>query len=174
MSQSTDKAVTRARATPTETAARVETIADMMRRGLWLRGDSAPLLAEQWGLAIATVEALSAEASRIVAREVQDPKAMRDEVATVLRENLHRASQAGEFKAVASLGDVVTKILGARAPEKHEHVHAGARYDGMSDADRLAWLDEMIAKFTEERARVSARMGVVSAGAGVSLPPVRR
>lgn len=92
----------------------------MMRRLEWSRGESAPVLAKEWGLATATVEALAAEASRVVAREVTNPEELQVEVATVLRENLHRASKAGEFNAVAKLGDVVTRIIGARAPEKHE------------------------------------------------------
>lgn len=114
------KAVTRSKSTPAETAARVERIAGMMRSLEWVRGKSAPVLAKEWKLATATVEALAAEASRVVSREVTDPEAFKVEVATVLRENLYRASNAGEFNAVAKLGDVVSRIVGARAPEKHE------------------------------------------------------
>lgn len=92
----------------------------MMQRGEWRRGDSAPLLAAEWGLATATVEGLSAEASRIVAREVSDPERVKVDVSTVLLRDIHRASEACEFGDVARLADVVTKIIGARAPEKHE------------------------------------------------------
>ena len=165
-----DKAVTRARATPAETAERVEEIADMMRTGMWVRGMSAPTLAERWGLATATVEALSAEASRVVAREVKDPEALKTEVATVLRENLHRASRASEYKAVASLADVVTKIMGARAPERHEHAHVVASYEAMPAVEKVKWLRTKAAELAAEADRLE---NVVSVGADASAMTVR-
>lgn len=161
----TTKQVTRVRATPTETAERVERIAEMMRIGVWVRGDSAPMLAREWGLAVATVEGLSAEASRVVAREVRDPEGLKTEVATVLRENLHRASRASEYKAVASLADVVTKIMGARAPERHEHAHVVASYEAMPAADKVKWLRAKAAELVAEADRIENVVSVpVDAG----------
>lgn len=118
----TKRQVTRARAkAPSDReqkAERIAFIADMMRRLEWKRGKSAPVLAERWGLSVGCVESYSAEARRIVCREVTDPERVRADVSTVLLENLERASDAGEFRAVASLGDVVTRIVGARSPER--------------------------------------------------------
>lgn len=160
------QSVTRARAADTpEMVIRVEHIADMMRTGLWVRGQSAIPLAKEWGVAVATVERYSAEASRVVAREVQDPEALKTEVATVLRENLHRASRASEYKAVASLADVVTKITGARAPERHEHAHVVASYEAMPAADKSKWLRAKAAELIEEADRLD---GVVSVQADAS------
>jgi hypothetical protein len=166
----TSKAVTRARATPTETAGRVEAIAEQMRTGVWRRGESAVYLASEWGLAVATVEGLSAEASRVVAREVNDPEGLKTEVATVLRENLHRASRASEYKAVASLADVVTKIVGARAPERHEHAHVVASYEAMPVQDKAKWLRAKAAELLTEADRLE---NVVSVQADASTMTVR-
>lgn len=135
------KSLARVRGEAPPTAERVEVIADLMRRGQWPKG-YAEVLAEEWGLTEAAVKRLSAEASRVVAREVTDPEKLKVDVATVLVANLHRASDAGEYKAVASLGDVVTKIIGARAPERHEVAMVVARYESMPRADRVRWLRE--------------------------------
>jgi hypothetical protein len=150
----TAKSLTRARATPTETAERVDHIADLMRRGQWVRGVSGDALAEAWGVDVPRVNHLAAEASRVVAREVSNPREMQVEIATVLRENLHRASAAGEYKAVASLGDVASKVLGARAPEKHEHAHVVASYEAMPATDKAAWLRAKAAEMLEEADRL--------------------
>jgi len=113
-------------------AERVDRIVGLMQRGQWLRGRSGPMLAREWGVAVNVVEKASAEASRIVAANLRDPEKLKVDVAVVLMENLHRASDAGQYKAVASLGDVVTRIMGARSPEKHvvemSEEQARARY----------------------------------------------
>jgi hypothetical protein len=146
--EATVKPLTRTRATPEQTAERVETIAGMMRRLEWDRGVSGPMLAKEWGLEVNTVNHLAAEASRLVMHEVTDPEGLKVEVATVLRENLHRASRASEYKAVASLADVVTKIVGARAPERHEHAHVVASYEAMPVQDKAKWLRAKSAELT--------------------------
>lgn len=142
-----------------------------MRRGMWVKGASAGPLAERWGLDEATVRHDSAEASRVVAREVRDPEGMRVEVASVLRENLHKASAVGEFKAVASLGDVVTKILGARAPERHEHAHIVTTYEAKSPKERAQWLREKASLMLAEADRLD---GVVSVQVDASALPEPR
>lgn len=152
------KAVTRARATratPAITAQRVERIAEMMQRGEWERGKSAIPLAEEWGLAVATVEGLSAEASRVVARRLNDPGRLKTDVSLVLMNNLYRASAAGEFGDVAKLGDVVTKVVGARAPERHEHAHVVVTsYESMETAAKVQWLREKAAELIAEADRL--------------------
>ncbi len=94
----------------------------MMRAGEWRRGVSDHVLGREWDLDPATVRGLSAEAGRIVARELKDPERVQTDVAVVLLANLERASDAGEYNAVAKLGDVVTRIRDARAPERTQEV----------------------------------------------------
>lgn len=165
------KAVTRQRATPTTVSERVERIAGLMRRLEWQRGETAPVLAKEWGLAVNTVEQLASEASRMVAREVTDPDGLKVEVASVLRANLHRASQAGEFKAVASLGDVVTRIVGARAPERHEHAHVVAHFDALPPPEKARWLREKAAAMLAEADRIENVVSV-EVDAGDDAEPV--
>lgn len=153
------KQVTRARARPEESYQRVEWIVGMMRRGEWRRGESAGPLADEWGLAIATVEGIAAEASRVVAREVTDPERVKVDVSTVLMKDLERASACAEFGDVARIADVVTRIVGARAPEKHEHTV----YAGMAPAQMLDVLDAQIAKLQAARSTLLAKMNVVQA-----------
>lgn len=150
------KAVTRARASPQETAGRVEAIVGLMRSGQWQRGLTAPVLAEQWGLATATVEGLAAEASRVVAREVTDPERVKVDVSTVLLRDLHRASEVSEFGDVARIGDVLTKIVGARAPERKEVAVVVAQYEALPPKDRASWLREKAARLLEEADRLDA------------------
>jgi hypothetical protein len=49
---------------------------------------------------------------------------------------------------VASLADVVTKIVGARAPERHEHAHVVASYEAMPVQDKAKWLRAKSAELT--------------------------
>lgn len=153
------KPLTRARATPEVTYQRVERIVGMMRRGEWRRGESGEELAEEWSLADATVRELAAEASRIVSREVTDPDRVKVDVSTILLRDIERASAAAEFGDVARLGDVVTRIVGARAPEKVEHTH----YAAMQPAQMLDALDAQIAKLQDARVRLLARLNIVQA-----------
>ena len=90
-----------------------------MRSGAGRRGASCPVLAAEWSLAVATVEGMAVEAWRALVREVADPAKVREDVAAVLMRDVHRASDAAEFAAVARLGDVLTRVTGARAPEEH-------------------------------------------------------
>lgn len=153
------KPVTRARATPDETYRRVERIVGMMRRGEWKRGETAAILAEDWDLAENSVEHLAAEASRVVAREVVDPEGVKVDVATILLKDLERASAVSAFGDVARLGDVVTRIVGARAPEKVEHTV----YAAMQPPQMLEAVQAQIAKLRTVEARLLAQMNVVQA-----------
>lgn len=153
------KSLTRARATPEQTAERVEVIVGMMRRGEWRRGESGPELARSWGLADTALQHLAAEASRIVAREVSDPERVKVDVSTVLLRDLHRASEACEFGDVARLGDVVTRIVGARAPERKEVAVVVAQYESLPPRQRAAWLRERATLMLEEADRLDVEPG---------------
>lgn len=151
------KALTRAKATPSETAERVDRIADLMRRGEWERGVSGPVLAKEWGLADNTVTQLASEASRVVAREVVDPTAVTETVATTLAAGLQQAARRKEFRAMAQLADVWTRVVGARAPERHEHAVVVAQFEALPREGKLRWVRERIEKLQEaERALLAA------------------
>jgi len=139
-------------ATPDLTAERVDHIADLMRRLAWERGHTATLLAAEWGLAVSTVENYAAEAWRRVAAGVKDPEVLRDDVSVFLRARL---AKADSDKSVGILSDVLTRIQGARAPEKIEHM---VRVEGMPPAAVLARIDEAIARLQEFRAQVAAEV----------------
>ncbi len=156
------EALTRVREEPStkaETAERVDRIVEIMRRDAWVRGETGPLLAEEWGLSEATVKKMAAEASRAVARAIADPDKLKADVAAVLVANLYRASDAREFGDVAKLGDVVTKIVGARAPERHEHAVVVAQYDALPRVGKVAWLRERASRFLAEAKRLEADAG---------------
>lgn len=145
----------RARAAPSgpdETAARVDHIVGLMRRLEWERGHTAGVLAAEWGLAVSTVENYAAEAWRRVSAGVKDPEALRDDVSVFLRARL---AKADSDKSVGILSDVLTRIQGARAPEKHEHTH---RFEGMPPEAMLARVDEAIAKLQEYREQLAAEV----------------
>lgn len=111
--------LTRARATPRETAGRIEHIAALMRSRVWVRGRTAGLLATEWGLEESTVRNLSAEAFRLVARESAGAvERIREDLGELLVQDAFRASEDGKFGDEARLADVASRILGARAPEK--------------------------------------------------------
>lgn len=154
----TAKGITRARAR--EVDDRVDHIEGLMRELSYVRGKSNRALAAEWGCSVAAVNDYAAEAGRRLRSEVTDASEVTATVATTLRANLERASEAREFKAVASLADVWTKIVGARAPEKHEHTVVRA---DMSPEDMLAVVDDRIAKLTAFRAELVSRMNVVQA-----------
>lgn len=144
------KAVTRV--SPTTVAQRVERIVGMMRRNEWVRGESAAVLAAEWGLATNTVEQLSSEASRVVAREVTDPERVKVDVSTILMRDIERASAAAEFGDVARIADVVTKIVGAREPERREVDVSVRQYAQLSRERKIELLDAQIAKLQAARA----------------------
>lgn len=139
-------------ATPAEKAERLDLISDMMRRLTWERGRTAAMLAAEWGLAVATVEDMAAEAWRRVSADVKDPEVLRDDIAVHLKARLADARYA---KDAATLADVLTKIQGARAPEKVEHTH---RFEGMPPEAMLARVDEAIAKLQEYREQLAAEV----------------
>lgn len=99
---------------------RVDIIYAMMDRGEWIRGVSGPPLAKQWGVDERTVRAYAAEAWNILKRSVANPEEVQTDVSTILRRDIERASAEGRYSDTAKLGDVLTRILGARAAEKHE------------------------------------------------------
>lgn len=141
----------------------MERIVGMMRRGEWRRGESSEPLAEEWGMALASVEDMAAEASRTVLREVTDPDRVKGDVAVVLMRDLERASAAAEFGDVARIADVATKIVGARAPERQEVTHRVQAFQAMRPEEQVRVIEDRIAQLTAARDELLRSMGVVQA-----------
>jgi len=150
------RAVTRTRATTAEVSQRVDAIAATMRSGLWVPGESGKILAKDWGLPLTTIEHHAAEAWRRVCAEADDAAKARPTIAGTLATSLSQAAAAHEYKAVASLADVWSKVVGARAPERHEHAVVVAQYEALPPAGKAAWLRERAAAMIAEADRLEA------------------
>ena len=137
----------------------------MMTLMQWRRGETAAELAEEWGVATNTVEQLAAEASRIVARAATDPKRVTEDVSVVLSRDLHRASEAAEYGAVAKIADTWTRIVGARAPERSETTVRAVSVPQDERAE-LAQVEDALrvleARRDELRAALAIQIAVVS------------
>ncbi len=144
------------RATRPEVDDRVLHIVDRMRSLGWIRGTTNRALAKEWGVTVAAVNDYASEAARRVRAEVTDPSEVTGTVATTLAGNLEAASLAGEYRAVASLADVWTRIVGARAPERHEHAVVVAQYEALPPKQRAQWLRDRAATMLAEAARLDA------------------
>lgn len=96
---------------------RINHIVGMMERFEWVRGESAPDLAERWGLAVATVESYSAEASR---RITGDPDEARRDITFGARKLFKAAVDEGNAQAAKMMGELWATVSGAKAPEKHQ------------------------------------------------------
>ena len=134
----------RARATIATTAARVDFIASRMRRGEWERGKTARELAAEWGISVSRVEDLSAEAWRRVCAEATDADRAKPTISGTLQIALAEAFHGGQYRAVAQLADVYSRIVGARAPEVRAEVplteeQARAKYKELTGHD---WAEE--------------------------------
>ena len=78
------------------------------------------------------------------------------DVSAVLMRDIHRASAAADFSSVARIGDVVTKITGGRAPERHEHAVVVAKFEALPREQKIQAIDERIAKLQAARAALLA------------------
>lgn len=120
----------------------MDAIADLMREGLWLRGQSDKVFAEEWKLTPKRVRDLSAEAWRRVCSEADDAEKARPTIAGTLMTNLARADSAGKYGEVARVADVWSRVVGARAPDKVEDVTAAKE---RPFAEQLAIAESVVA-----------------------------
>jgi hypothetical protein len=132
---------------------RIQHIVDLMRRGEWVKGETGPELALEWGVSLAVVEDASAESSRVVRREVTDPAKMTEDIAA----NLYARLANADDRDAAKIADVLSRVVGARAPERHELAIESVRaYDAMTPREKMMWLENTIAQMHGERERVLA------------------
>lgn len=148
------------RASPPTVAARVDAIAQMMRDGIWERGETAPVLAQEWSVATNTVEQLSSEAWRRVCAESNDADQVRPTIAGTLAVALVQSARARSHKTTAQLADVYSRVVGARAAERVEHAVVVAQFEALPAAGKAAWLRERAARMLAEADRLEADAGV--------------
>lgn len=127
------------------TEQRIAHIMGMMRRWEWKRGESGPVLAEQWGLSVDRVKDLAAEASKRVLAEVTDPALVSGTVGMALQRVLDEGMEAtgdakwhGRKLAVES-SKAWAQIVGAMAPQRHEVATTEASPQKAADLVRAAF-----------------------------------
>jgi hypothetical protein len=64
----------------------------------WVKGETAKVLAVEWGISVITVEHVSAEASRILRRAVGDPKDVKQLLLAGLQQVTERTLAKEEFR----------------------------------------------------------------------------
>lgn len=141
-----------------ETARRVDLIVGLMQRDEW-RSERAETLAAEWKCSPDTVQHLAAEASRRVvylAQLVADPERLQADVTSVLMRSLHAAHDERARGDVARIGDIVTRIAGARAPEQH-------KVDLRVEAFEQLEPEAMRAKLLEQRAKIDQALAKLDA-----------
>ena len=148
-------------ASQAETAARVDEIYEMMRMGEWNRGKSGIDFAAKHGISESRVKQLAAEAWRRVSKEADSPDEMRPEISGILRTNLAKADRVSNFRAIASLAETWSKIIGARAPERHEHAVVVAQFDALTQEGKIKWIEDRIAKLQEAKQALLSQEDIV-------------
>lgn len=128
----------------------VDYAANLMRCGNWGPGSLA-VLSRLYCKPRAYLTKVAGEAGRRVASDAVDRDKVQVTVSQALAVNLHKAMKAGKFADVAKTADVWTRIVGARAPERHEHAVIVAHYDAMSPRNKIRWIDDRIKKLQEKR-----------------------
>lgn len=114
-------AVSRARASAEQVAARVDRLEELMRRGEFVPETARQwerLLAEEWGVSVSMVRQHAAEASRRVRSGWRKPKAIRRDVLTKLQRAYWRADEQGDAKGMTAAALATAKIAGVEAPQK--------------------------------------------------------
>ncbi len=94
---------------------RISHIVGMMEAFEWERGRSAPKLAAEWGLATATVEKYSAEASR---RCTADADEVRRDITLGGRKLLKGAIEEGDRAGFRQVAEILASVSGAKAADK--------------------------------------------------------
>ena len=150
--------VRRARATPAApsvVAGRVEEAAALMRSLTYRRGVTDRELAAKWRVALQTVQNITAEASRVVARELRDP----DRVEVTVGTRLEQVVLEGDDRDAVSAASVLAKLRGLNAAERVEVSQVGPNVEELRDVILAA-----LEPFPEAHASVSAAVSAWLAG----------
>lgn len=134
---------------------RVGIVEGLMRRAQWERGRTNRALAKQWGCSVDAVNDYAAEAGRRVRADVTDREEVQMTVCAALSTVVREGLRDGDRSAVVRAGDVWTRIIGARAAEKHEHTVVDD-FDAMTPSQKSAWLRDRAAEMLAEADRLDA------------------
>lgn len=125
-------------APPELVAERVEHIASLMREHRYKRGVTSKELAAEWSLSVSTVENYTAEASRRVLSEYDDPDRVHLSGCTALETALDGAMADREWGDVARLADVLTRVTSRRTVRagagEEDKAERAARLRALADA----------------------------------------
>lgn len=144
-----------------DTSRRIDEIYDVMSMGLWVPGKSVKIYAKKWKIPPSTVMNYSAEAWRRVQVFSNSSEKIQPEVTAILYEGLQRARTAYKFDSLAKLADVLTKVTGARAAEKHEHAVIVAQYDALDKSGKIGYFREVIREAEEAIAAIEAEENTI-------------
>jgi len=145
---------------------KVEHIADLMARGMYITRTTAKQLAAEWGVAKTTVEHYAAEASRRVRADRGTLDQVRDGQLAKLEMIVMQAISKKEFRTAVAAIEAAAKISGTLAAQKHE-------VSGMLLS--AAWLElrgtimDVLAPFPE--ARIALLTALAAAGDGARQLP---
>lgn len=145
----------RARTPRAEVDERVELVESMMAGLIWERGKSNRELAARWGVSVGAVDEYAAEAGRRRRRALTNV----DEVTETVTARMSRIVTSGEDKDAIKAGDVWTRIVGARAPERHEHVVA-QEFSALPPTAKSARMRELAARLLAEADRLDGIVDV--------------
>lgn len=143
---------------------RVNECLEIMRANAWDRGKTGKTLAVKWGVAESTVRNYSTEAWRRLRAEVTEPDRVVVKLATTLEtviddamaevkdppmivagDRVYKESPNAARKSVIEASKTLAALIGANAPQKHEH-----QFAGMSDEELRAKARELAAAVTAE------------------------
>lgn len=139
-----------------QTVSRLRHICSLMRKLKWVTGETCYELAKEWGLSDQRVRELSAEASKIVRRELMSHDHVASTVGAALDKALRHTVEDGDWRTVASLARVYADASGASAPTR---VEATIGDDSLATSDRARQL-------MKERFRSDVGKGLTGAAIG--------
>jgi hypothetical protein len=115
-------------------AARIEQIAEMIRRLQFKYGETYKALAREWDVTYQYVRDLGAEAFRVVQEEIAEPDAVTTSVCVHLEDALREAHKAKDFRAISDLGNTWVKL----AYQHRDHTARGKVALGGTRAEQAA------------------------------------
>jgi hypothetical protein len=105
-----------------EVERRIERIAELIARGLYVRRATAKQLATEWGISKTTVEHYAAEARRLVNVDRGSLEEIRDDQLAKLDMIIVSAIAKKEFRTAVQGIETASRIAGTQAAQRHEVV----------------------------------------------------
>lgn len=124
-------------------------ILDALTLGKWKRWQHSQKLADQLGCDITVIDKAEVVAWKRFCVWSNNPENVRPDLAGGLMQSFHTAVDTGKLNAAAKLADTLSKITGARAPEKLPHAAQVQQYEHMTREQKLEALREHKMKIEE-------------------------